>query len=385
MNGTWYFIEACDVWMFRDGRPFAAGESHLIQSLFPPSALTVQGALRSLVLYAEGVDLSLLNENAPHPKVGWGKDLGLFEMQGPYLAYWQRVGKTPQPSDKVVQVVPLPADLSYTKHDTYTRLQPSEITPATRLTNFPNPSMFALESVEEVDDPPDQAWLGMDVFENLYLRGHIPSISDREDGIAYSSEFFEEEPRFGIGMDQRKRRPADSMLYRAAFKRPTGDTGLLVKVSDGVTLPKSPTLFALGGEGRAARLFPLNAQQVVSADALTPPTHAGKLKVVLLSPAYFQGDRKGQGVSSWQPAAGWAQFFGGSSVTLRATALPHYQAVGGWDMQNRRSRPLVRLVPAGAVFYFESDVMPTRPLTETPDGFPNFEKLGYGQFAVGTW
>lgn len=52
---AWFFIEADDVLMFRDGRPFTAGESHVIQSLFPPSPLTLQGALRSYILNQAGV------------------------------------------------------------------------------------------------------------------------------------------------------------------------------------------------------------------------------------------------------------------------------------------------------------------------------------------
>jgi len=30
-------IRAVDVWLFRDGKPFTAGEDHIAESAFPPS------------------------------------------------------------------------------------------------------------------------------------------------------------------------------------------------------------------------------------------------------------------------------------------------------------------------------------------------------------
>ncbi|MBL8152360.1 MAG: CRISPR-associated protein Cmr3, partial [Blastocatellia bacterium] len=37
------FIEPSDVWLFRDARPFAAGEQSRATSLFPPTPRTIQG------------------------------------------------------------------------------------------------------------------------------------------------------------------------------------------------------------------------------------------------------------------------------------------------------------------------------------------------------
>jgi len=44
------FIEPSDVLLFRDGRPFSAGEGHRARSIFPPTPNTVQGVIRSKVL-----------------------------------------------------------------------------------------------------------------------------------------------------------------------------------------------------------------------------------------------------------------------------------------------------------------------------------------------
>ena len=47
---SWMLIEPGDVWSFRDGRPLLAGGGSITRSLFPPAPLTVQGAIRSLIL-----------------------------------------------------------------------------------------------------------------------------------------------------------------------------------------------------------------------------------------------------------------------------------------------------------------------------------------------
>jgi CRISPR-associated protein Cmr3 len=44
------FIEPSDVLLFRDGRPFSAGEGHRARSIFPPYPSTIQGVIRSKVL-----------------------------------------------------------------------------------------------------------------------------------------------------------------------------------------------------------------------------------------------------------------------------------------------------------------------------------------------
>lgn len=41
------FMQAEDVLLFRDGRPFNAGSDHEARSLFPPPPSVIQGVLRS--------------------------------------------------------------------------------------------------------------------------------------------------------------------------------------------------------------------------------------------------------------------------------------------------------------------------------------------------
>ena len=45
----WFMIEPLDVTLFRDGRPFTAGESSFARTLFPPNPSTLAGALRTFI------------------------------------------------------------------------------------------------------------------------------------------------------------------------------------------------------------------------------------------------------------------------------------------------------------------------------------------------
>jgi CRISPR-associated protein Cmr3 len=130
----WLMISPVDVWMFRDGKPFTSGDNHIATSLFPPSAITVQGMLRSLYLNSTKITWDDYNGHSRGVKaqrspdaikavkaVGSSDDnsLGSFQMRGPYLARWDKDGK------QVERFFSLPADVVASKRNHYMRsLQP---------------------------------------------------------------------------------------------------------------------------------------------------------------------------------------------------------------------------------------------------------------------
>jgi len=370
---TWYFIEACDVLMFRDGRPFSAGESHVIQSVFPPTALTIQGALRSLILSQSSAGFS--PAGGQETGVGYGDDLGMFAMHGPYLAYRQENGT-------IAQLLLLPGDIVYTKRGSFVRLSAGK-SEDRGLSNFPDKDCIPLEPPAgvQVDDAPDTCYIASDTLNNcLDPRGRVPQADDNNPfgGIIYARALFSEEPRFGIGLDYAQRRPAEGMLYRAAFKRPADNVGLLVWVdpSTAKQLPAEATI-PLGGEGRAARLIQC-ADELVDAYSPEPKTGPNGFKLVLLTPAYFE--------DGWQPKDGdWMEVFGLPRPS--AAVVSRYQMLSGWDLVNQQSRSALRLVPAGSVYYFRSGALPdpALQLTETTTLFPDLKALGFGRVAVGAW
>ena len=113
------FVEPNDVLLFRDGKPFTAGEDPRAQSPFPPTPFTIQGALRSKVLFDSGVSPSEYVSDLPNDKaqnlrklIGVpGKDYGQLRLRGPFVAR-RRDGT-------ITRYFPLPADVVKTEDERY--------------------------------------------------------------------------------------------------------------------------------------------------------------------------------------------------------------------------------------------------------------------------
>jgi CRISPR-associated protein Cmr3 len=74
----------------------------------------------------------------------------------------------------------------------------------------------------------------------------------------------------------------------------------------------------------------------------------------LATPAVFQ---RGRGKPGWLPNWIDAQSLRGEHNNLKfrviAAAVGKSLPIGGWDLQRRRPKPLVRAVPAGSIYFCE--------------------------------
>ena len=382
---TWLFIEAADVWLFRDGRPFSAGEGHIARSVFPPSPQTLQGALRALILnHSEISEEDYKRENAnaqtviqkigkppkggAHPEPG---TLGDFAVAGPFLARWEEV------SGKLVAVryTPMPADIVQVKSGgkkDYFALRPAS--------NFQfecdKPSshwrpLFPWRDVDDASEPEEPGWL-----RETALTDYLQDTTGWD--LLLGKELFVPESRFGIGLDYANKRPTTGMLYQVEFIRPQSKVGLLARLTGKTQLPDPNGWLALGGEMRAARYRTVSDVSVMANASIAQPTT--QLKLVLLTPAFFSG--------GWQPQEGkWDTLFNEQNVQLVSAALGRPQRIGGWDIATNWHKPMRAFVPAGSVYYFQSDrpIVSPQTLTETPPGELPFGKMGFGQVAVGQW
>lgn len=382
----WLFLEALDAWMFRDGKPFNAGEGHLASSIFPPTAHTLQGALRTLLLDHLGVDLGTYLAGKAHSDVydlvGNPRDpnnpLGSFWMLGPFVA--RRYGNDSY-QDPIERYVPLPQDVTATK-DADLRFPTTSLKmlhPTNERIWVDGRYLHTLDVVPE-DEPPDDLWIAEGVFER-YLMGYDLTLGD----CVHESDLFEREYRSGNAMDHTKRsvRAEEGMLYSGAFVRPAENVGLLVWVPDDIAdvLPDQ-ACWRIGGEGRSARLTKITDASRVSPQS---PFDYGwrseaRAKVVFLTPAYFR--------YGWLPDAVWFV------DALQAAALTRPTCLGGWDLAHHRPRPIRRYVPVGSVYYLEfpNEWRPEGLLicdqpfanSNTPIELP-LDRLGLGQVAIGTW
>lgn len=143
-------------------------------------------------------------------------------------------------------------------------------------------------------------------------------------------------------------------VFRPRKDRPEvhGEYSLLCRVEgleEGESLTGPETL---GGENRLASIAPASVEWPCCPpdlrDKLRQATH---VRMILATPAIFEW--------GWMPK--WLDKTTkegsppGLDVRLKlvAAAVPRRQPVSGWDMENRRPKPVRWMAPAGSVYFFE--------------------------------
>jgi len=359
------FIEPVDVWTFGDGRPFEAGEDHRRLTLFPPTAHTLQGAIRSRVLADAGVSLKAYLQRDPAcadvaAQIGWpGEGYSRLRLRGPFIA--RLVNGQP------VVYHPMPADVLKTKIDNeYEYYVAAPLADAPFISDAP-PGLCPLW-VREARVEGAEGWLSEDALACYLQTGKL----DGKD-VVRNEALFIIESRFGVMIDSQFKRPEPGHLFQMEFVRPRDGVGLVVDV-EGVIFCQPRGFLKLGGDSRAARYTVLPAPS-----AQAPPSLPARFKVVFLTPAYFAG--------GWQPSNP-ARWFEGSNVRLVAAALRRPAQIGGFDLAKWKAKsgnpqkPLRRHTPAGSVYFFEAD----GPVSYTGGPFTEDNAvLGFGQITIGGW
>lgn len=366
----WLFIEANDVWMFRESRPFAAGQAFIARSVFPPYPQTMAGAIRTNILEQAGVSFEDYRRRRVNPALlaavgapaneNQAAEIGSFRLLGPFLA--SRTGSS------VKRFVRPPLDLMKRESDGHMQL--GIATPAPQVgfeTNLPFENWRPLNAPskdrgwKEVD-----GWLDEDGL-SAYLKGKAPS------KVTDSPELFLTEEKIGLGIDYNVRTAKESLLYHAEFVRPlhteNQESGLVVGIDDQSFRLLPPNVLMLGGEGRSAYY------EAITVPASIPDPKPGKIKVILTTPAFFE--------HGWQPNT-WSHWLG-HNASLISAAVGKAITISGWDLARGQAKPMCAFVPPGSVYYFENATPCTQPFTQTPEGEPDFGALGFGGFVQTNW
>lgn len=362
----WIWLEPLDVLLFRDSRPFTGGESHRARSLFPPSPLSFQGAIRTLIIANElaksGYDFNdfrdyllgrtFLGENFPRKeelegilrKVGDAEGFGELRILGPFIARRNKAGYEtffPLPLDIYLRadgeggesqpVVLSPLHQKWEEKPGYDRSWPSSLLP-----------LWSEWKVEEALG----YWITGNGFKE-YLLGESGDYRWLCRGL------YLREPRLGIKL-RPTRTVEQGMLYMADFIRLEKGVGFFLEVKAGSEELLEPLrgagVMALGGEGRAVWREEVSTDPLFGLKALKRDLIAGirdLFKVVLISPAIFH--------QGWKPdflGEGLVGEVGGVRVELMAAAVGKPIGIGGWDLAFGRPKALRWAVPPGSVFYF---------------------------------
>ena len=354
------FIEALDLWLFRDGKPFDAGGQHLAQSMFPPFPSVMQGAVRSNQLVLKNVDL--WDKKEISKMVGTANDLNGLKLKGPFLACSENNIITlfyPQPADAVSTDI---------QNHKIRPASPPEPVPSDILTS--GSERYLLGFKEDLQKGESGLWLSEDHLLR-YLAG------DEVEGIP-SDQLFCFDSHLGIGMDYARKITETGQIYQVRYVSPHKGVGLLLEVlsQDYSDWPESG-MMRLGGEARAATYTQVSVEPIPQLIDNYPKL-PDRFKVYFTTPTWFE--------KGWEPIS-WQKFFEGNLV-LRTAAIGRYRSVGGFDMENSIHKPALRYVPAGSVYYFETlekSEVSVRPGLENQAISDYGNDFGFGQFIIGRW
>lgn len=363
----WIFIEPNDVWLFRDNKPFSAQQNFVARGQFPPNPQVMQGAVRTHAYH----------DNPQHPIVTDAQMDNLL-LEGPYLAKRHEDGKS------YTRYFPTPMDLLF-KEDTDTDKAKNKnkgkdeddegvvegsfytlevgVPQSDILTDLPTGWRLLHNPAENLKA--SEGWLD-EAQLRAYLQGTLKvGTLTRQSGIAQREE------RVGIGLDYTRKANRDGMFYHAQFIRLQEGFGLLLSTVYKDKLFAQEGMIRVGGESRFGHyaLAPTPDSLWINQAKRT------RLKVVLLTPAYFE--------DGWQPAGGaWSGWVGDGVLVSAVIGKP--EAISGWDIAKNEPKPLRHFVPAGSVYYFENATWQGTPFSQSVAGMP-FSQMGFGTVALGTW
>lgn len=322
-------ISALDTLFFRDGKPFSMGEESWADGVFPPYPSVVYGALRTWYIMNNGQDVSQSLIEAS----------GEIRLRSLMYRYGNKI-YLPLPMDFVEpKGKKLEKITEEERKKEYSVIKLTRVEEAT-LSNYLLPKLLMPPTdVSEVESF-SNALMDLDSFKQ-YLEGTLNTY----DNAVKLDELAPSEPKVGIGRNNHTGTTDEGKLYRVGMRR-IKDFEILLEVN----LPKddiesASCFLKLGGEGKTAVFR--DRGLIARSDRISKNTIDLKdkqFKLYLGTPALFK--------NGWYPNL--EEKFG-LKATLTAAAIGKPQHIGGFDIVKRKAKPMLKAVPAGSVFYFESE------------------------------
>ena len=317
-------INPLDTLFFRDGKPFTMGEDIWTNSIFPPHPSVIYGALRTAYFAAHINELEKANEEDDPTK-------GL-KIKGIYLKI----------SNKIY--FPLPQDCVKKKDgkegESFVLLPSSA---EEFISNYPKLDKILTSSNNKVENI-QNAVLSKSTFEE-YLNG-------KTDNVYYLKidNYIINEPKIGIARSSKTHSSKEGMLYRVDMKRfenKKEEKMSIVIDFDGPDLPKKGVM-KLGGEGKAVKYNNYEGENI-NINFPKFKEDATQFKIVLTTPAIF----KSGWLPEWIDEKTLVGEFNGLKIKLLTAAIGKPIHIGGFDMKEKKPKPMFKAVPAGSVYYFE--------------------------------
>lgn len=394
-------IEPLDTLFFRGGQPFNAGESVYIESVFPPSPETAQGLVRTSILYRHAVELKAYADGRNGAAKGLtGVDL-LAEIGNPQNS---GVGKLrlqgPFPVKDRTTLFPVPLDV-VSNDGRLTFLRPAE--PAAcdlgkvRLPTAEGQGLKVLEhgwvTADGVQKLLADALIGKDdVFcEQVpegFLRKNVQDAKKREGKTLSVTE-----PRVGIARNNRTHTAVEGHLYAIAPLRFNEGVGLALGVGgidDRLQLsPGTKQVVRFGGEGKLVQLACEDVWRLPECPEAPQKTSGPtQFRMILATPGRF---------ASWLPPGfqtiqvngetRWSGNVNGLACRIVSACVGKAVRLGGWDLVKNASKDLEACVPAGSVYFCETEAPweEVQKLHGISVVKGKGSEIGFGLMLIGRW
>lgn len=357
-----------------------AGESYWIDSQFPPTGLTLQGAIRTAVLYYTGADIDAFTTGDPclddggslKNEIGSAKSLGNLKLTGPFL------------HNNGELLFPAPLDLMSNRYGQRALLKPANIATECDLGRIRLPA---------VDGE------GYKVTENSYVNHHDMAklLNGEADGveqiplIAVSAEekgLADKEPKMGLARNNRTRTSEEGMLFSIAPVRPRPGIGLSLRVQgiEPEHLPQQAFLQKLGGEGKLTGICVSDKDIIMPKARITQQGETLRFKLVFTQPALMPD---GWLPESFVQAANKEYWFGplnACEVAIISACIGKAEKLGGWNLENGSSKTHKAYIPAGSVYFCEAQAKDRESILKLHDTkLGDNCEYGFGHVLVGCW
>jgi len=326
-------IKPYDVLLFRESKPFMAGDSHLARTTLPLPQ-TIAGAIRSYILLLSGFSKDNLEDEKVKRAmecIGYGNDEPNFEILGTFLA------------SKGEEIFPIPKNY-FKNGEKFARINPGRF--GSKLILIPKGKSEGNVFITKKR-----------LLE--YLRGGGNEISDI---IRVDSR----ERRIGIKLNERKV-TEEGMLYSVEFLR---WEQLIVWIKD-LCWKLEEGVIRLGGEGRFAKFEKVFSDEELLKGNIT----SEKPLFYFATPIMLKG-----GVQKLLDKI--KNSAGGVNINDCLLVTDRPLAISGWNYVKNKPRGTRYAIPAGGVLFLEFEKEVTLPSYLK---LGTLTKLGYGLTFVGVW
>jgi CRISPR-associated protein Cmr3 len=310
-------IEAIDTLFFRDGRPFSMGEETFATGIFPPPPSVFYGALRSA--YASKNKISINDIKAKT------KDITITD-----IAF--------NVAEKLY--FPMPLDLVQLKLANEGQAKLLQISNTENfVSSLPTDFKYILWRPEHVQNVSN----GMIDFDSLqaYLNG-TKSQTETWNYLTIDS-LTTTEIKMGIGRNNETRQTEDGQLYRIGMKRlqSFNNQDINKRLSFVITTNenKLSTFGKLGAESKGVSMT--EVEQNINPSVTY--SNGKYFKIYLQTPAFFS---KGAIPDLEKHFPDW-------DLEILTCVVGRPLPIGGFDMDIRQPKTMMKATPAGSVFYIK--------------------------------